>query len=274
MPELPEVEVITRGLQPYICGRLIEEIRCSHHTLRQPIPQAKLRRWVEGQRIATVSRRGKYIRVMLENEALLLLHLGMTGKLRLVAVGTPPAPHDHLCWRLDNGLELRYNDIRRFGVVQVFTPSELLDRDPLAELGPEPLSPAFSAAYLHGQAANHKQAVKNFLMDNRNVVGIGNIYACETLFAAGIDPNTPANRLTAGQWREIATQARLVLERAIAAGGTTISDYVNSSGEPGYFQLELQVYGQAGKPCRHCGRPITRTVLAGRATFFCHGCQH
>lgn len=274
MPELPEVEVIVRGLQPHLVGLRIERLWCGHHSLRQPIPESKLNRWVVGQRIAALLRRGKYIRVSLENGALLLVHLGMTGKLRLLAAATPPANHDHLRWGLENGMELRYNDTRRFGVVQVFTPAELAEEDPLAGLGPEPLSSAFSAAQLRQRAEGHRQAVKTFLMDNRNVVGIGNIYACEILFAAGIDPHTPANQLQPGQWQKIARHTRLVLERAIAAGGSTIADFVNSSGEKGYFQLELQVYGQAGQPCRRCGQAITRTVLGGRATFFCHACQH
>ncbi len=274
MPELPEVEVIVRGLQPYLTGRTITKIWCGPYSLRQPLPREKLQEWARERRIESITRRGKYIRILLDNGALLLLHLGMTGKLRLVAGDTPLAKHDHASWGLDNGMEFRFNDTRRFGLVQLFTPAELAAGEPLAELGPEPLTPEFSPSYIMGRAVGHRQAVKVFLMDNRQVVGIGNIYACELLFAAGIAPTTPASQLSLAQWEEVVAQARLVLTRAIAAGGSTIADYVNSSGEPGYFQLELKVYGQAGKPCHQCGQPITRAVLGGRATFFCHGCQH
>ena len=274
MPELPEVEVVCRGLRPLLMGRTLGQIRTSGHTLRLPIPEAALQRWADGATVVEVRRRGKYLVIALDNRARLIFHLGMTGRLGLFPYSAPLAAHDHLCLDLANSqrMELRFNDTRRFGSVQVLTP----DQDEalhFAALGPEPLLEEFSADYLAEKGAGRGQPVKNFLMDSRVVVGIGNIYASEILHEARISPLRPTNRVSTPEWQSIVTQTRCVLTRAIAAGGSTIADFTNASGKPGYFQLELKVYGRHGKLCLRCGAMIVKETLAGRSTYRCEGCQ-
>ncbi|MGD8774036.1 MAG: bifunctional DNA-formamidopyrimidine glycosylase/DNA-(apurinic or apyrimidinic site) lyase [Syntrophobacterales bacterium] len=273
MPELPEVEVIRRGLIPHLVDRTIKRVLISNRRLRLPVPRLKLKRWVQGSRVKAVDRRAKYLLVEMSNGAMMVLHLGMSGRLALFANGAPRAVHDHLRFFLDSGLELRFNDVRRFGSVQVLVPEEDKGLQILAGLGAEPLGPDFSSNYLMEQARGRIRPIKNFLMDARVVVGIGNIYANEILFSAGIRPTYPAGNLNGREWHRVVGACREVLERAIACGGTTISDYVNSGGEAGYFQCELQVYGRKGERCRTCSSTIVREVLAGRATFFCPNCQ-
>jgi formamidopyrimidine-DNA glycosylase len=272
MPELPEVEVIRRGLAPHLPGLAVTRIATGNLKLRKPVPQARLQEWILGTRIIAVDRRAKFLLFRMANSALLVIHLGMTGKLVLVPTETPSRKHDHLCLGLTGGLDLRYNDARRFGFIEVYTPAELQE-DPFAHLGPEPFWEEFSATYLLGRARNRNQPVKCFLMDNTVVVGIGNIYASEILFAAGIRPAVRAGDLDKGQWQRIVAASRAVLEKAIACGGTTIADFVNESGKSGYFQNELRVYGRAGRPCLFCHTPVSRAVMSGRATFFCNQCQ-
>jgi formamidopyrimidine-DNA glycosylase len=259
VPELPEVEVIRQGLLPHLVGRTINRVVISNRRLRLPVPRAKIKRWVQGYRVEDVDRRAKYLLVNMSSGATMVLHLGMSGRLAFFANSTPRTVHDHLRFLLDSGLELRFNDVRRFGSVQVLGPEDPERSQIFTSLGTEPLGPHFSSNYLMGQARGRVRPLKNFLMDARVVVGIGNIYANEILFAAGIKPT-----------RGVST---MVLERAIACGGTTISDYVNSSGEAGYFQAELKVYGRGGKVCQSCGSLIIREVLAGRATYYCPSCQ-
>ncbi|OGQ99842.1 MAG: DNA-formamidopyrimidine glycosylase [Deltaproteobacteria bacterium RIFOXYD12_FULL_55_16] len=273
MPELPEVEVICRGLAPLVVKRKILSVSYSNKKLRKPFPRAKMYRQVEGAFILAVERRAKYIMLRLTGKAIMLFHLGMTGKIGIFPGGTPRRKHDHLRFLLDNGMEMRFNDVRRFGCVEVFSEKELRENDPFAGLGPEPFSEDFSADYLLAKAAGRRQPVKSFLMDNRVVVGLGNIYANETLFAVGLNPHTPVNRLLPLDWQLIVNKSLLILAKAIAMGGSTISDYENVSGEAGYFQLELAVYGRQGQPCLHCGQLVVRTVLGGRATFYCPFCQ-
>jgi formamidopyrimidine-DNA glycosylase len=205
--------------------------------------------------------------------ALVVLHLGMSGRLAFFASGTPRAAHDHLRFLLDSGLELRFNDVRRFGSVQVVSPEDAEKSQILAGLGPEPLGPDLSPNYLIKAARGRVRPIKNFVMDARVVVGIGNIYANEILFAARIRPTRGAGTLDKKAWDQMIRACRQVLERAIACGGTTISDYADSSGEAGYFQCELKVYGREGEPCPSCSGTIIRQVLAGRATFYCPLCQ-
>ena len=273
MPELPEVEVVCQGLAPLVCKRKIISVSFSNKRLRKPFPRAKMYRHVEGAFILGVERRAKYILLRLTGKAVMLFHLGMTGKIGLFDSDAPRRKHDHLRFLLDNGKEMRFNDVRRFGCVEVHSEKELRENDPFAGLGPEPFSEDFSADYLLEKARGRRQPVKSFLMDNRVVVGLGNIYANETLFAACTHPQTPVNRLLKLDWQLIVKKSRLILEKAIAMGGSTISDYENVSGEAGYFQLELAVYGRQGQPCRRCRQPIVRTVLGGRATFCCPFCQ-
>jgi formamidopyrimidine-DNA glycosylase len=272
MPELPEVEVIRRGLAPHLPGLTVIRVTTGNLELRKPVPLARLQEWIVGNRITAVERRAKYLLFRMANNALLVVHLGMTGKLVLVQTGTLSRKHDHLRFLLEGGLELRYNDTRRFGFIEVYTPAELQE-DPFAKFGPEPFWEEFSATYLLGRARNRNQPVKCFLMDNTVVVGIGNIYASEILFFAGIRPEIPAAALDEKQWQRIVATSRTVLEKAIACGGTTISDFVNESGQSGCFQNELRVYGRAGQPCLSCQTPVSRAVISGRATFFCGQCQ-
>lgn len=273
MPELPEVEVIRRGLIPHLVGCTINHVVISNRKLRLPVPRAQLKSLVQGSRVESVDRRAKYVLVNMSSGALMVLHLGMTGRLALFANGAPRTPHDHLRFVLDSGLELRFNDVRRFGSIQVVASEDTEKSQIFAGLGMEPLGPDFSSNYLLMKAKGKLRPIKNFLMDSKVVVGIGNIYANEILFAAGIKPTRGVGSLGKRAWDEVVEACRQVLERAIACGGTTISDYANSSGEAGYFQCELKVYGRDGEKCESCGSSINRRVLAGRATFFCPKCQ-
>lgn len=273
MPELPEVEVICRGLQPLLVGREVTDIVCANRKLRLPVARVQMGRWLRGQRILAVGRRSKYLLLRMANDAVMAVHLGMTGRLGLFPADVARAKHDHLCWRLDNGMELRFNDARRFGSVQIVGPGGDPESELFAKLGPEPLGKALTTSYLQERAAGRRQPVKNFLMDGRIVVGIGNIYASEILFAAGILPQTSVAALRPGDWRRLILKSREVLLWAIDCGGTTISDFVNASGGKGYFQLQLKVYGREGQPCQQCATPIGRSIMAGRATYFCPKCQ-
>ena len=275
MPELPEVEVTCQGLQSYLLGRSILVVHCSGKSLRQPIPEDLLHRDLCSKTILAVERRAKYILIRFEGEAVLVIHLGMTGKLGIFPKDKEPARHDHLCLTLDNGTELRFNDARRFGSVLVWPADETkeLEQDFLARQGLEPFSTEFSGENLHQLGQQCRLPVKSFLMDSHRISGIGNIYANETLFAAGIHPLTPANTLSREQWQEVVTCAVHILKQAIAAGGSTISDFLGAGGQPGYFQLQLAVYGKKGKACPCCGEEIQKDLIGGRATFFCSRCQ-
>jgi formamidopyrimidine-DNA glycosylase len=273
VPELPEVETIRLGLIPRLVGCRINRVVLSNRRLRLPVPRARLKRWVQGSQVKSIARRAKYLLVNMDSGAVMVLHLGMTGRLAFFANGTPRRAHDHLRFLLDSGLELRFNDVRRFGSVQVLAPEDRESPQLFAGLGAEPLGPDFSTPYLMSRARNRTKPIKNFLMDATVVVGIGNIYANEILFAAGIKPTRPVGSMGKATWDRIVEASRQVLEKAIACGGTTISDYVNSSGEAGYFQCELKVYGRGGEVCQNCGSKIARVVLAGRASFFCPSCQ-
>jgi formamidopyrimidine-DNA glycosylase len=270
MPELPEVEVIRRGLVPVLVGRRFLAVKVGAQRLRQQSSPQELRRWVPGRRLESLRRRGKYLRFNLEGGVTLLIHLGMTGRLLAGPPPSPPLPHVHLVFQLEGGVELFFQDVRRFGQVLVFPPG--VDPPPLARVGAEPFSRKVTPAWLAEQARGRVRPIKNFLMDARVLAGIGNIYACEILFAAGFHPATPVARLTLTDWDRVLTETRRILRRAIKKGGTTVANYLNSKGEAGLFQLELLVYGRAGEPCR-CGARIDRLVQAGRSTFFCPRCQ-
>jgi len=207
--------------------------------------------------------------------AVLVIHLGMTGRLGLFARGSARARHDHLCLCLDDGRELRFNDSRRFGSIEVWPPGEAvrLEAEFAARLGIEPFSDRFNANRLLDLAKRRRLPVKGFLMDSRIIAGIGNIYANEILHAARLHPQTPVNRISRHQWRQVVDTTRAILEEAIRAGGSTIADFLDASGQPGYFQLRLRVYGRKDLPCPACGTAIEKCSLAGRATFFCPSCQ-
>nr|WP_321465577.1 bifunctional DNA-formamidopyrimidine glycosylase/DNA-(apurinic or apyrimidinic site) lyase [uncultured Desulfobulbus sp.] len=275
MPELPEVEVTRRGLLVQLPGRKVELIECSKHRLRQPLPRALLQSEIVGQQVETVDRRAKYLLVRMNSGAVMLIHLGMTGKLGLMGSEVPRHKHDHLVVRLDNALELRFNDSRRFGSVEVWPAEEAVtrEREFSDREGVEPFSRAFSAKNLHVLARTRRIPVKVFLMNGKIIGGIGNIYANEILFAANIHPLRAVHLLSMEEWQRIVKTTRRILQQAIDAGGSTISDFLGTSGHPGYFQLQLQVYGQKGLSCQHCSTPIIKTEVAGRATYFCPRCQ-
>ena len=271
MPELPEVEVIRRGLAPELEGRRFLTVRGGDKALRRQSSLTELRRWLAGRRLKALRRRGKYLLFDLEGGATLLIHLGMTGRLMLGPPPFPALPHIHLIFDLEGGLELSFQDTRRFGQVLIFPPGAR--PYPLDQVGREPFSRQATPAWLAEMARGRSRPVKNFLLDSRLLAGIGNIYACEILFAAGIHPAAPVSRLSLEQWDRTLKETRRILRAAIRKGGTTVSDYLNSRGEQGLFQLQLKVYGRKGEPCGRCGRPIERLTQAGRSTFFCAVCQ-
>jgi formamidopyrimidine-DNA glycosylase len=271
MPELPEVEVIRRGLVPHLVGRRFQAVAVGEKRLRQESAPQDLQKWVPGRLLKRLQRRGKYLVFHLEGGVVLLIHLGMTGRLLLVGVPSPPLPHVHLVFRVEGGLELVYQDMRRFGQVLVFPPGT--GAPPLAQVGREPFSRRVTPAWLAQQARGRQRAIKNFLLDGRVLAGIGNIYANEILFAAGIHPATPVARLSLSRWQRLLKETRRILQAAIGRGGTTVADYLNSAGQTGLFQVELQVYGREGEPCSRCGRTISRLAQGGRSTFFCPRCQ-
>ncbi len=272
MPELPEVEVIRRALAPHLTGRRIVALACGEKRLRAHSPPEVLRRWLPGRRIVRLTRRGKYLLLTLEGGVTLLLHLGMTGRLLLGHPGEDKAlPHVHLTLTLEDGNRLLFQDVRRFGQVLVSPPGEV--PEPLHRVGREPLSRRVTPAWLEGQARHRRRPVKNFLLDGRILAGIGNIYAAEILFAAGLHPETPVGDLTLTEWEAVLAAARRLLRRAIARGGTTVNDYLQPGGATGLFQVELAVYGREGEPCPRCATLIRRLVQAGRSTFYCPRCQ-
>lgn len=276
MPELPEVEVVRRGLLRHLPGRTITSFHQSGKRLRLPIPAAEIDQHLIGASVVDVSRRAKYLLVHFDSGALMILHLGMSGKLGVFRKSAETGLHDHACWRLDNGYELRFNDVRRFGSIRLFSPGEGKRAEDLVfkSAGPEPLSKGFSGRYLYERARNKSQPVKNFIMDSRTVVGVGNIYANESLFSAGIRPSRKAGAISRRRYTRLVDEIQKVLLRAIEFGGSTISDFIGAGGESGYFQVHFNVYGKTGDPCPNCSAPIRHVRLAGRASFFCPGCQH
>jgi formamidopyrimidine-DNA glycosylase len=275
MPELPEVEVVRRGLAHHLPGRTFTGYWSSGKALRRNTADDQVRQLLLGARVAAIRRRAKYLLIDFNNQALLVLHLGMTGRLGIFPAASPVLAHDHLCWLLDNGRELRFNDTRRFGSVMLFPRREGADPESLlfADTGPEPLGPQLSASYLLARAKGRTMPVKQFLMDGRVVAGIGNIYANESLFAAGISPARPVGAIGRRRWQRLIDQLRDILDQAIACGGSTISDFFGTTGQGGYFQVHFSVYGKAGSPCPRCRAPIQSFKLGGRATFFCRRCQ-
>jgi formamidopyrimidine-DNA glycosylase len=270
MPELPEVETTRRGIAPHLLGRVIAGVVLRAARLRLPLAPI-LGEELTGRRIVAVERRGKYLLIRCDGGTL-IVHLGMSGHLRLVAAGTPAGKYDHVELVLDNGRLLRLSDPRKFGTV-LWVSGDPFRHPLLANLGPEPLTGEFSATYLHECSRGRKVAVKPFLMDNRIVVGVGNIYANEALFRAGIDPATPAGKLTRQQCARLTAAVHEVLTEAIALGGTTLRDYLDSEGKPGYFRLNLRVYGRSGELCGQCASAIQLSRLGGRSTYWCPVCQ-
>lgn len=270
MPELPEVETTRRGLAPHLVGRTVLALDIRQPRLRWPIPDA-LRTSLPGQRIEEVERRAKYLLIHTAVGSA-LLHLGMSGSLRVLPAATPIGTHDHVDWRLDSGRVLRFTDPRRFGS-QLWQPRGEI-HPLLAGLGPEPLSGDFDGDHLWVRSRSRVAAVKVFLMDQAIVVGVGNIYAAEALFAAGIHPKRAAGSVSRGRYARLANEVKRILAYAITRGGTTLRDFISPDGARGYFEQELFVYGRAGEPCKVCGTPIKAIALGQRSTFYCPRCQH
>ena len=269
MPELPEVETTRRGIEPHLQGQRVERVLVRNASLRWPVPD-DLDARLSGQRIRQVERRAKYLLIRAESGTL-LCHLGMSGSLRLVDAATPAEKHEHIDLVLANGQALRYTDPRRFGCMLWVVEGE--QHPLLATLGPEPLSNDFSAPYLQAKAKGRKAAIKPFIMDNAVVVGVGNIYASEALFSAGIDPRKAAGQVSAAKLALLVDEIKTVLARAIEQGGTTLKDFVGGDGKPGYFQQELMVYGRAGLPCHTCGHELREVKLGQRSSVFSGACQ-
>jgi formamidopyrimidine-DNA glycosylase len=273
MPELPEVETIRRGLERVLIGQTIGQIKIRETRLRQPVKISKIKKWATGQQVKALQRRAKYLLCELQNRAHLVIHLGMSGRLLYCEKTRPLQKHDHVRFVFNNGHELRFCDPRRFGLVDAVAPGELQNYSHFQNLGPEPLSPELTAAYLETRAAGLSRPIKNFLMDAAVIVGVGNIYASESLFRAGINPRKPSARLRRPEWEKLVQAVRETLALAIATGGTTLNDFYNSDGERGYFQQHLMVYDRAGEPCHKCASKIRRIVQAGRSSFYCPRCQ-
>jgi len=276
MPELPEVETVRRALLPHLVGARIEKVRVRDTRLRVPVDARALGRALRGRRVTDIRRRAKYLLCDIEGDAILMLHLGMSGSLALVPAHRPLLKHDHVLFRLDGDRELRFNDPRRFGVVETLSAAAQADHPRLVHLGVEPLERSFSAAVIHAATRRSRRPIKSFLMDATKIVGVGNIYACEALHRAGVHPGTAVGRLSKERWQQIVEAVRATLREAVQQGGTTLRDYRGVDGvnsDVGYFAQRLRVYGRQGEPCRRCKTPIRRVVTTGRSTFYCSRCQ-
>ena len=270
MPELPEVETTRRGLEPRVVGRRFRDVVVRNPNLRWPVPR-DLRSRLRGEEVLAIRRRGKYLLFDCPNGHL-LVHLGMSGRLTVVPADRPALAHDHIDLQLEGQETIRLNDPRRFGaMLWVRGPAEC--HVLLKGLGVEPFDPAFSGELLQALAGGRRVAVKQFLMNARVVTGVGNIYAAESLFRAGIHPLRQVDRISLQRWQRLAQAVRETLERALAAGGTTLRDYVSAGGEAGEYFAQCAVYGREGKPCNQCGRPVRALRQGNRSTFYCVGCQ-
>lgn len=269
MPELPEVETTRRGLAPHLLGRRVLALDVRQPKLRWPVARELIER-LPGQRIESIERRAKYLLAHTQAGSA-LLHLGMSGALRVLPADAPIGAHDHVDWRLDSGRVLRFTDPRRFGSQLWQARGET--HELLAGLGPEPLSDDFDGDVLWARSRGRKATVKVFVMDQAIVVGVGNIYASEALFAAGIHPRRAAGSVSRERYARLAREIKRILAYAIERGGTTLRDFISPDGMPGYFEQELFVYGREGEPCRVCATPIRSCVLGQRNTFYCPRCQ-
>jgi len=271
MPELPEVETTRRGIEPHIAGKTIREVIVRRADLRQPVTPGL--DGIAGLRVTAVRRRSKYLLIDLADASILLIHLGMSGSLRVAHEADEWRRHDHVALVFSRDIQLRYHDPRRFGLVLLLAPGMEENHPLLMNLGPEPLGDGFFHASFAVACRNRSTTIKQVIMDPQVVVGVGNIYASEALFRAGIRPRTRASRVSDSRLAKLATAIRQVLAEAIEQGGTTLRDFVNSDGQPGYFRQRLFVYGREGEPCRVCDATIQRTVVCQRSTFWCPHCQ-
>lgn len=269
MPELPEVETTCRGIAPHIIGMEIKAVVIRQPKLRWPIPKG-LEKELKGVKTLNLERRAKYLLLQTESGTL-ILHLGMSGSLRILPLDTAVTPHDHFDL-LFVGCCLRLRDPRRFGAV-IWTTTAPEDHPLIRNLGPEPLTSEFNGEWLYAHSRNRSVPVKNLIMDGKVVAGVGNIYANESLFLSGIDPRRGGNRISKRRYQKLAEQIKAVLSAAIRQGGTTLRDFQRNDGRPGYFSQALQVYGKEGHPCPACGSAIRRQMISQRSSFFCSRCQ-
>jgi len=270
MPELPEVETTRRGIAPHIEHHNVSSVTVRNRKLRWPVPKG-LNKTLAGHSLQGVDRRGKYLLLNFAHGTL-IMHLGMSGSLQIVTADTPLRKHDHVDIAFDNGNILRLHDPRRFGSIH-WTTNDVLEHDLLCKLGPEPLDKTFNADLLWQQSRKRKVAIKQFIMDSHIVVGVGNIYASESLFKAGIHPRRAAGKVSHERYEALVNAIKNVIRAAIKQGGTTLRDFTGSDGKPGYFKQQLNVYGRKGEPCTRCGKPVTHCVMGQRATYYCTQCQ-
>lgn len=268
MPELPEVETTLRGIEPWLTGQIIEQLLVREKRLRWPVPDEVHN--AEGQTVRRLRRRAKYILVDTETGSL-MLHLGMSGSMRVLTEPTGPGKHDHVDI-ITRRAVIRFNDPRRFGSI-LWLDGAPMEHPLLRSLGPEPLDESFDGRYLRDRSRGRKLAVKNFIMDGKIVVGVGNIYASEALYMAGIHPTRPAGRISLNRYQGLARAIKDILQRAITEGGTSLRDFTGTGGTPGYFAQNLLVYGRANQPCFQCGKPIRQRVIGQRSSFYCTFCQ-
>ena len=270
MPELPEVETTLRGIEPHVQGLELQHIHIHQPQLRWPVPVAEIEQ-LQGHCVTQLRRRGKYI-LMYFDSSYLLWHLGMSGSMRITSPTEGLRKHDHVELVFGRNVSLRFHDPRRFGCLLCASADE--EHALLQQLGPEPLQDAFNGDYLKNKATGRKTSVKNFIMNSATVVGVGNIYASEALFMAGIHPKRQAHAISLQRYRLLSDCIKKVLSSAIRQGGTTLNDFVNPKGEPGYFEQQLWVYGRAGEACKRCGEArIKSTIIGQRNSFFCPQCQ-
>jgi formamidopyrimidine-DNA glycosylase len=270
MPELPEVETTCRGIKPHIENNIITKVIVRNRNLRWPVPKG-LKTKLKNQKIISVTRRAKYLLVKTE-AGTLILHLGMSGSLRILPSSDPVEKHDHFELQFENGISLRLRDPRRFGAV-LWTTDDPLEHKLLINLGPEPLDKYFNPELLFQKSRKRKTTIKQFIMDAKIVVGVGNIYASESLFLSSINPKRLAGKITKKNAEDLSTAIKKILKQAIKQGGTTLKDFTSSDGKPGYFQQKLKVYDRKNEPCLKCKKPIKQITLGQRSTFYCSNCQ-
>lgn len=280
MPELPEVETVRRGLSPVMEGHVIERLQVNRADLRFPFPD-RFQARVEGARITRLGRYAKFLVTELDTGEALIMHLGMTGRFTVNAdptadfhydPGTYPA-HDHVVFTMQGGATITYNDVRRFGFMEMWPASDMQSYPRLKAMGPEPLSNRFNAEYLNAALMGKQTPIKSALLDQSIIAGLGNIYVCEALYRSGISPRRKASTIPGARATRLAPAINAIIAEAIAAGGSSISDFANASGDLGYFQHGFAVYDREGQPCKTCGRAVKRIVQSGRSTFFCSTCQ-
>lgn len=270
MPELPEVETTKEGIKPHLEGQFIQKIEVRNYGFRIPVP-SNINELCAEKKILTVTRRAKYILLQL-SKGYLLIHLGMSGHLRIISDASLPEKHDHITLYLANGKALRFCDPRRFGLF-IYIDENPHQHKLLTHLGPEPLSEAFDGHYLYQRSHNKNKPIKSFVMDNEIVVGVGNIYATESLFLSSIHPATPAKNINETTYHLLAKHIKSVLQQAIKSGGTTLRDFYAFDGKPGYFSISLKVYGRKNQPCMQCQHSIQTVMIGGRSSAFCPNCQ-